>query len=126
MAHRPGSLTASRRKLIALLGGAAGAAAISRIATGCQRQYRHGVGREIPAGRLHAGHGRDQQRGQRNALRQASFHFPPRHCADRLNARIAALGNVPLSLSPADFGRLIADDTEKWGRVVKFAGIKPE
>jgi hypothetical protein len=28
--------------------------------------------------------------------------------------------------SPAEFGKLIADDTEKWGRVVKFAGIKPE
>ena len=28
--------------------------------------------------------------------------------------------------SPADFGKLIADETEKWGKVVKFAGIKPE
>jgi hypothetical protein len=28
--------------------------------------------------------------------------------------------------SPADFGKLIADETEKWGEVVKFAGIKPE
>jgi hypothetical protein len=28
--------------------------------------------------------------------------------------------------SPKDFGKLIADETEKWGKVVKFAGIKPE
>jgi hypothetical protein len=28
--------------------------------------------------------------------------------------------------SPADFGKLIADDTQKWAMVVKFAGIKPE
>jgi hypothetical protein len=28
--------------------------------------------------------------------------------------------------SPADFGKLIADDTEKWGNVIKSAGIKPE
>jgi hypothetical protein len=27
---------------------------------------------------------------------------------------------------PADFGRLIADETEKWGKVVRAAGIKPE
>jgi hypothetical protein len=28
--------------------------------------------------------------------------------------------------SPADFGKLVAEDTEKWGRVMKFANIKPE
>jgi hypothetical protein len=32
----------------------------------------------------------------------------------------------PLSGSPADFGKLIADETERWGKVVKFAGIKAE
>jgi hypothetical protein len=31
-----------------------------------------------------------------------------------------------LALSPADFGRLIAEETEKWAKVVKFAGINPE
>jgi hypothetical protein len=36
------------------------------------------------------------------------------------------LGGTVLAGSPADFGRLIADDTEKWGKVIKFAGIKPE
>lgn len=40
-------------------------------------------------------------------------------------ARFAELGASTLPGSPADFGRLLADETEKWGKVVKFAGIKP-
>jgi tripartite-type tricarboxylate transporter receptor subunit TctC len=44
----------------------------------------------------------------------------------KIKARLADLGGMPLVVSPADFGRLIADETEKWGKVVKFAGIKPE
>jgi hypothetical protein len=35
------------------------------------------------------------------------------------------VGDV-LALSPADFGKFIADETEKWAKVVKFAGIKAE
>jgi hypothetical protein len=31
-----------------------------------------------------------------------------------------------LAGSPTDFGKLIAEDTEKWAKVIKFAGIKPE
>jgi tripartite-type tricarboxylate transporter receptor subunit TctC len=44
----------------------------------------------------------------------------------RLKARLAELGDTPLIGSPADFGNLIAEETEKWGKVVKFAGIKAE
>jgi tripartite-type tricarboxylate transporter receptor subunit TctC len=44
----------------------------------------------------------------------------------KLKARLADLGNAPLALSPADFGKFIADETEKWAKVVKFAGLKPE
>jgi hypothetical protein len=33
---------------------------------------------------------------------------------------------TPLAGSPADFGKLISDETEKWAKAVKFAGIKPE
>jgi tripartite-type tricarboxylate transporter receptor subunit TctC len=44
----------------------------------------------------------------------------------KLKARIAELGNVAFALSPAAFGKLLAEDTKKWGRVVKFAGLKPE
>jgi hypothetical protein len=36
------------------------------------------------------------------------------------------LGGVPLGGSPADFGKLIADETEKWGKVIRAANIKPE
>jgi tripartite-type tricarboxylate transporter receptor subunit TctC len=43
-----------------------------------------------------------------------------------LKAKLADLGLTPIIGSPADFGRLIAEETEKWGKVVKFAGIKPE
>ncbi len=45
---------------------------------------------------------------------------------DKLKARLADLGIVPLSMTPSDFGKLVADETEKWGKVVNFAGIKPE
>jgi tripartite-type tricarboxylate transporter receptor subunit TctC len=41
-------------------------------------------------------------------------------------ARLADLGFTPLVLSPTDLGILIADETEKWGKVIKFANIKPE
>jgi tripartite-type tricarboxylate transporter receptor subunit TctC len=63
----------------------------------------------------------------------------PQDIVDRLNkaintaiaepamkARLAALGGEPLPGSPADFGKLIADETEKWAKVVRAAGIKPE
>jgi len=40
--------------------------------------------------------------------------------------RLAELGASLLPGSPADFGKLLADETEKWGRVIRFAGIKAE
>jgi len=43
-----------------------------------------------------------------------------------LQARLHAFGATELVGSPADFGRLIAEQTEKWGKVVKLIGIKPE
>ena len=43
-----------------------------------------------------------------------------------IKARLADLGVTTLALSPADFGKLIADETEKWAKVVKFAGLKPD
>jgi len=44
----------------------------------------------------------------------------------KLKARLADLGGTPLVGSPADFGKLIAEETEKWAKVVKFAGIKAD
>jgi hypothetical protein len=43
-----------------------------------------------------------------------------------MKARIADLGATVLAGTPADFGKIIADETEKWGKVVKFAGIKAD
>jgi tripartite-type tricarboxylate transporter receptor subunit TctC len=44
----------------------------------------------------------------------------------KINARVADMGGTALAGSPADFGKLIADETEKWGKVVKFSGAKPD
>ena len=44
----------------------------------------------------------------------------------RLKARFAELGSTVFPGSPAEFGRFIADETEKWGKVVKFSGAKPD
>src|SRR5262249_27203757 len=44
----------------------------------------------------------------------------------KIKQRIAEQADTPLSLSDADFTRLIADETEKWGKVIRTAGIKPE
>ncbi len=44
----------------------------------------------------------------------------------KLRARIAKFGGVAFAGSPSDFGKLIAEETAKWAKVIKFAGIKPE
>jgi tripartite-type tricarboxylate transporter receptor subunit TctC len=44
----------------------------------------------------------------------------------KLKARLADLGGDALALSPADFGKLIADETEKWGDVIRALNIKAE
>jgi tripartite-type tricarboxylate transporter receptor subunit TctC len=43
-----------------------------------------------------------------------------------IRARYAALGSTPVTGTPDDFRRLIAGETEKWAKVIKFAGIKPQ
>ena len=44
----------------------------------------------------------------------------------KIKAQLADLGGIVLALSPAEFGKLIADETEKWGKVIRAANIKPE
>jgi len=43
-----------------------------------------------------------------------------------VNARLTDLSGTVLPGSPADFGKLVADETEKWAKVIKFANIKPD
>jgi tripartite-type tricarboxylate transporter receptor subunit TctC len=44
----------------------------------------------------------------------------------KIEARLADLGGIALTGSPSDFGKLIVEETEKWGKVVKFVGIKAD
>ena len=44
----------------------------------------------------------------------------------KLKARLADFGGVPMPMTPPEFGKFIADETEKWAKVIKFAGIKAE
>ncbi len=43
-----------------------------------------------------------------------------------MTLRIAELGDTPLPLSTAEFAKLIVDETEKWGKVIRAANIKAE
>jgi tripartite-type tricarboxylate transporter receptor subunit TctC len=44
----------------------------------------------------------------------------------KLTMRVAEIGSTVLAGSPGDFGKLIADETEKWAKVIKFSGAKPD
>jgi tripartite-type tricarboxylate transporter receptor subunit TctC len=44
----------------------------------------------------------------------------------KIKAQLAALGNTVVSGSPVDFGQLLAEESDKWAKVIKFANIKPE
>ena len=44
----------------------------------------------------------------------------------KIKARLADLGLIPMPMTSAEFGKFIADETEKWGKVVREANIKPD
>jgi tripartite-type tricarboxylate transporter receptor subunit TctC len=44
----------------------------------------------------------------------------------KIKERFAQLGSAPMPMTPAEFGKLISDETEKWGKVIRAAGIQPE
>ena len=63
----------------------------------------------------------------------------PAEVVDRLNkaindsladaktkARLDELGNVPMPMTPGEFGKFVAEETEKWAKIVKLAGLKPD
>jgi tripartite-type tricarboxylate transporter receptor subunit TctC len=54
-----------------------------------------------------------------NALFNAALADP------KIKARLLETGGTPLTGPPAAFGKIVADDTEKWAKVVKFARLKP-
>ena len=43
-----------------------------------------------------------------------------------VKTRLADVGGIPLLYTPAEFGAVIRADTEKWAKVIRSAGIKPE
>jgi len=44
----------------------------------------------------------------------------------KVKTRLTELGGTPLALSPTEYGALVADETEKWGKVIRAANIKAE
>ena len=44
----------------------------------------------------------------------------------RIRGRLADVGGEPMPMTPANFKKLLADEVEKWGKVVKFSGARPE
>jgi tripartite-type tricarboxylate transporter receptor subunit TctC len=44
----------------------------------------------------------------------------------RIKARLSDLGGTPMSMTPGEFGKFIADETEKWAKVIRAANIKAE
>ena len=44
----------------------------------------------------------------------------------RMTARFCDLGGIAMAGSPAEFGKLIADETEKWAKVIRAANVRPE
>jgi tripartite-type tricarboxylate transporter receptor subunit TctC len=91
-------------------------------------------------------HGRSRRAHSRPSACKASFWFgvgapkgTPAEILDKLNkeinaaladanmnARLADLGGTVLPGSPSDFGKHIAEETEKWGKVIRAAGIKAD
>ena len=43
-----------------------------------------------------------------------------------IKTRLAGLGSMPMPMTPTEFGKLVADETEKWGKVIRAANIKAE
>jgi tripartite-type tricarboxylate transporter receptor subunit TctC len=66
-------------------------------------------------------HWRTEERARRD-----SIEINARLADPKLKAQLTALGSAVLAGSPADFGRLIIEETERWAKVIRAANIKPE
>jgi hypothetical protein len=65
----------------------------------------------------------EHARGDRRQTQQRDQRGP---YDPAIKARIAELGSVSMPMTPADFAKFIAEETEKWGKVVKFSGAKAD
>ena len=63
---------------------------------------------------------------RRTSSRSSTRSFNAALADPKIKERIAQLGGVPTPMTPAEFGKLLADETEKWGKVVKAANISVE
>ena len=103
-------------------------------AGGDDRDALGGVAGHPDRGRVRAG-----LRGERVGMGIGAPKNTPAEIVDKLNkeinagladpkikARLADMGGTALAGSPAEFGKLIADETEKWGKVIRAANIKAE
>jgi tripartite-type tricarboxylate transporter receptor subunit TctC len=59
-------------------------------------------------------------------IRKLNYEINAALASPVMKARIADFGGTPLVLSPAEFGKLLAEETEKWGKVIRAANIKAE
>src|SRR5438309_6719311 len=85
------------------------------------------VGEVVPGYEASAWYGVGAPRGTPTEVIEKLSHGINAALADpEMKARFADLGGIAIVGSPADFGKLIAEETEKWGKVVKFADIKPQ
>jgi tripartite-type tricarboxylate transporter receptor subunit TctC len=89
--------------------------AVGEFVPGFEASSWYGIGtpRNTPA----RNHRHAQQANQRRSRRSQN---------KKIRVRLVELGAMTLTGSPADFGKLIADETEKWGKVIRAANIKPE
>ena len=85
------------------------------------------VGEVVPGYEASAWYGVGAPRGTPTEVIEKLSHEINAALADpEMKARFADLGGIAIVGSPADFGKLIADEIEKWGKVVKFAGVKAD
>ena len=65
-------------------------------------------------------------RAERDAIERLNLEINAALVDPQIGLRIVDIGATPLVGSASDFGTLVVEETEKWGKVVKFAGMKPE
>ena len=128
-----------RREFITLVGGAVAGWPFEAHAGSAQAPAPR-LSDNRNEGRAHAlGVGLSDAPARSWLRRGAEYRYTPPQIIDKLNkeinaglanpkfkAQLASLGGTALPGLPADFGKLIADETEKWGKVVKSMGIKAD